>query len=85
MAGRPLEWRHGYEIMKLTGIKSGTLYPMLIRLHEQGHLETRWVPAVIEGRPPRHAYRLTPSGLKLARSINTSDVGSSARKEGFAL
>ena len=29
-------WSHGYELASLTGIKSGTLYPLLIRLEAQG-------------------------------------------------
>ena len=64
----PRTWRYGYELCKSTGIKSGTLYPLLIRLHDQGFLESEWRPADSVGRPPRHAYRLTPKGLALAAS-----------------
>ena len=49
-----------------TGLKSGTLYPILMRLKERGWLETRW-EVVENGKPPRHMYRLTPDGLELAR------------------
>lgn len=62
----PGEWRHGYEIGKVTGLKSGTLYPILIRLADHGWLETRWVPPQREGRPARHAYRLTSTGRQAA-------------------
>jgi PadR family transcriptional regulator, regulatory protein PadR len=62
----PLDWHYGYDLLKRTGINSGTLYPMLIRFHEQGLLEAEWQPATVEGRPPRHAYRLTASGLAFA-------------------
>lgn len=82
---RPQDWCYGYELMERTGIASGTLYPMLIRLCDQGNLEARWVPSPHEGRPPRHAYRLTPSGLALARSIQASDVPIANRGKGFAL
>lgn len=82
---RPLEWRYGYELMEQTGIASGTLYPMLIRLCDQGNLEARWVPSPHEGRPPRHAYRLTASGLLLARAIQSEDVPRAIEGEGFAL
>ena len=71
---RPQEWRYGYELMEQTGIASGTLYPMLIRLSDQGHLEARWVPSSREGRPPRHAYRLTPTGLALARTVQADSL-----------
>jgi len=82
---RPQDWCYGYELMERTGIASGTLYPMLIRLCDQGNLEARWVPSRHEGRPPRHAYRLTPSGLALARSIQASDVPIANLGKGFAL
>ena len=32
----PREWRHGYDIMKETGLLSGTLYPLLMRMTDQG-------------------------------------------------
>ena len=31
-------WSHGYELARLAGVKSGTLYPLLIRLEAQGYL-----------------------------------------------
>jgi PadR family transcriptional regulator, regulatory protein PadR len=61
-------WSHGYELASLTGIKSGTLYPLLIRLEAQGYLEAEWQQPAASGRPPRHAYRLTAAGQRLARS-----------------
>lgn len=64
---RPRTWQHGYELSKETGLKSGTLYPILIRLSEQGLLNSRWKDAERPGRPPRHVYRLTATGLALAR------------------
>lgn len=64
---RPRTWQHGYEVSKETGLKSGTLYPILIRLSEQGLLNSRWKDAERPGRPPRHVYRLTATGLALAR------------------
>src|SRR5579862_6811947 len=67
LAERALTWRYGYELSKLTGLKSGTLYPQLMRLHEQGLLEDRWEPSNVPGRPPRHAYRLTAEGRAIAR------------------
>lgn len=60
-------WRHGYELCRLAGIKSGTLYPLLIRLEEKGYLQAEWQAPTEAGRPPRHAYRLTAAGLQLAR------------------
>lgn len=62
----PDAWRHGYELVRLAGVKSGTLYPLLIRLEGQGYLEAEWQQPVEGGRPPRHAYRLTVAGVQLA-------------------
>jgi DNA-binding PadR family transcriptional regulator len=61
---RPNDWLYGLELAKLTGLKSGSLYPILIRLSDRGMLESRWLEAREQGRPPRHAYRITGAGLK---------------------
>jgi DNA-binding PadR family transcriptional regulator len=62
----PKEWRYGYDISRDTGLKSGTLYPILMRMAERRLLETSW-ETVEEGKPPRHLYRLTPDGMQFAR------------------
>jgi DNA-binding PadR family transcriptional regulator len=74
-AARPLDWRHGYELCRQTGLKAGTLYPMLIRLADQGLLMAEWREAERPGRPPRHAYRLTAQGLSLARLQAEEAIG----------
>jgi PadR family transcriptional regulator, regulatory protein PadR len=68
LAGARDRWSHGYELSSLTGIKSGTLYPLLIRLEAQGYLEAEWQRPLPSGQPPRHAYRLTAAGQRLARA-----------------
>ncbi|WP_371424658.1 PadR family transcriptional regulator [Tardiphaga sp.] len=72
-------WSHGYELAQIAGVKSGTLYPLLIRLETQGYLEAEWQQPAEGGRPPRHAYRLTASGVQLAR---TNPPGQAARPNG---
>ena len=64
---RPTAWRYGYELSRETGLKSGTLYPILMRLEKYTLLEARWV-VTEDGVPPRHTYRLTPNGLELTRA-----------------
>jgi PadR family transcriptional regulator, regulatory protein PadR len=64
---RPRAWHYGYDLSRITELKSGTLYPILMRLSERGALESKWQPAAQEGRPPRHMYRLTSAGLAFAR------------------
>ena len=66
LAIQPQAWRYGYDLSKETGLKSGTLYPLLMRLHDQGLLEAEWRQPLQAGRPARHAYRLTATGLALA-------------------
>jgi len=61
-------WQHGYDLCQRAGIKSGTLYPLLIRLGAQGYLDAEWQAPAEPGRPPRHAYRLTAAGRQLARA-----------------
>ncbi|MDE2112416.1 MAG: helix-turn-helix transcriptional regulator [Alphaproteobacteria bacterium] len=74
MLDAPSNWRHGYELSRETGLKSGTLYPILMRLSDRGLLESKWQEPEQAGRPPRHAYRLTPDGLAFARTLAPSRV-----------
>lgn len=78
------QWSHGYELARSAGIKSGTLYPLLIRLEAQGYLEAQWEQPAEGGRPPRHAYRLTEAGVSLARDnppqdVSCADIGRAAK------
>jgi PadR family transcriptional regulator PadR len=75
-------WSYGYELASLTGIKSGTLYPLLIRLESKGYLEAEWRQPVTAGRPPRHAYRLTAAGQRLAQG-DTSATGDPVSSAGW--
>jgi PadR family transcriptional regulator, regulatory protein PadR len=63
---QPNQWRYGYDLSKETGLKSGTLYPILIRLTNRGLLETHWQQPERPGRPARHVYRLTSEGERVA-------------------
>jgi PadR family transcriptional regulator len=61
------EWHYGYELSKETGLKSGTLYPILVRLCDQGLMKAAWRESESPNRPPRHVYRLTAHGVSVAR------------------
>ena len=80
MLRQPRAWQYGYEISKQTGLRSGTLYPLLIRLSDQGLLESHWQEPERPGKPPRHAYKLTPAGLAFARETATDTVSAVRRK-----
>jgi DNA-binding PadR family transcriptional regulator len=69
-------WRHGVSLSRETGLKPGTLYPLLLRLHGAGFLDSEWQPAEKLGRPARHAYRLNAAGRELAeRRVNEMRLG----------
>jgi len=71
---RTQAWRYGYDLAKETGLRSGTLYPLLMRLTEQGLLEARWESSDRTGLPPRHTYRLTGAGIALAQEQSRSQA-----------
>lgn len=74
LATRP-QPTYGYDLSRATGLKSGTLYPILQRLHEQGFLKAEWESAPPGGRPPRHLYTLTDEGVRLAQErLNSSPL-----------
>src|SRR5687767_2523592 len=69
LAEDPTVWRHGYDLCQQTGLKAGSMYPILIRLADRGLLETTWETEIPAGRPPRHLYRLTEAGFELANEL----------------
>jgi PadR family transcriptional regulator, regulatory protein PadR len=75
LAEAPTQWFYGYPLMKATGLQSGTLYPLLVRMEGQGLVASEWREPEQAGRPPRHAYRLTAEGVALARSLAARDAG----------
>jgi PadR family transcriptional regulator PadR len=65
----PTSERYGLDLMRDTGLASGTLYPMLARLERADWVRAAWedIDPVAEGRPSRRYYRLTPQGVVAAR------------------
>ncbi len=77
LAAEPEVWRYGYELVTELRIKSGSLYPILMRLADRGLLDAAWETGdaareagARPGRPPRHLYRLTSAGLEFARGLD---------------
>ena len=61
--------RHGFQIMDVSGLPSGTVYPVLRRLERESAVESEWedeAEAHAAGRRPRRVYELTESGQRLA-------------------
>jgi PadR family transcriptional regulator, regulatory protein PadR len=79
LAADPSLWRYGYELGQEVGLKAGSLYPILIRLCERGLLEAAWETEPGPGRPPRHLYRLTDAGAKLAEESTPAPKPNPAR------
>jgi DNA-binding PadR family transcriptional regulator len=56
---------YGYNVMERTGLASGTVYPALRRLEEEGLIRShheRQAIADAEQRPPRKYYKLMAAG-----------------------
>ncbi|BCJ41027.1 PadR family transcriptional regulator [Actinoplanes ianthinogenes] len=66
----PAAERYGLDIMQATGCPSGTVYPILMRLHRAGWLESHWeeIDPSLAGRPARRWHRLTPDAATTART-----------------
>jgi PadR family transcriptional regulator PadR len=77
LAADPARWRYGYDLGNEVDLKSGSLYPILVRLADRGLLEASWEPPVT-GKPPRHLYRLTTAGLAVLAAIPAAGVASPA-------
>jgi DNA-binding PadR family transcriptional regulator len=59
----------GADVMRLTELASGSLYPILYKLEDGGLLVSRWEtedPHAL-GRPRRRLYRVTPLGERVTR------------------
>jgi PadR family transcriptional regulator PadR len=74
LAAQPSGWRHGYDLARETGLKSGTLYPILVRLADRKLVEACWEEGEPAGRPRRHLYRLTSDGLAAATAAQAQAV-----------
>ncbi len=63
---------YGFEILKATGLKPGTLYPTLARFEEAGWIEGRWerIDPETARRPARRYYRLTADGISAALVVH---------------
>jgi PadR family transcriptional regulator PadR len=67
LAHRDRDW-FGFDLMEATGLKSGTMYPLLHGFKEDGWLEAtkEKIDPKVEGRPARRLYRLSGLGEREA-------------------
>ena len=57
----------GFDIMRITELPSGTVYPALRRLERQGLIASRWAggdEAHADARPARKYFKLAPRGTR---------------------
>lgn len=61
---------YGLEVIRVTGLGSGSVYPILARFEEAGWLASRLevTSPANEGRPLRRYYRLTALGAEQAQA-----------------
>jgi DNA-binding PadR family transcriptional regulator len=55
----------GLDVMEVTGLPSGTVYPALRRLERDKLVESKWEPeeeAIAKARPARRYYEVTRAG-----------------------
>jgi PadR family transcriptional regulator, regulatory protein PadR len=66
----PPEPRYGFELMRITGQPSGTLYPILARFEKAGWLTlgTENIDPHAERRPARRFYRISAAAAPAARA-----------------
>ena len=79
LAAEPTAWRYGYQLVTELGMKSGSLYPILMRLADRGLLDAAWETSTRPGQPPRHLYRLTTAGLEFARGLDPAAAQARSR------
>ena len=68
-----MRWRYGYDLGTEVNLKSGSLYPILVRLTDRGLLEATWEDGP-PGKPPRDLYRLIPAGLEMAATLAAEPI-----------
>jgi DNA-binding PadR family transcriptional regulator len=58
-------YQYGFDIIDVTGLPSGTVYPALRRFEDSGLVTSRWESEAVaesEQRSPRRYYELTKQG-----------------------
>ena len=69
-------YQYGFDIMDVTGLPSGTVYPALRRLEDAGLVKSKWEKhalAQAEARPPRKNDRIDPDNPFAAALMGLRD------------
>lgn len=81
MLGEPTAEWYGFDLADRAGLKTGTLYPILVRLEHAKWLHSYWetVDPHVVGRPRRRLYELTAEGQQAAQAELHRHVGQMTR------
>jgi PadR family transcriptional regulator len=63
-------YQYGFDVMDVTGLPSGTVYPALRRMEDAGYVRADWESheaAQREMRPPRRYYLVTKLGDQILK------------------
>ncbi len=77
---------YGFEIMGVTELPSGSVYPLLRRLENQGLVQSSWEDqegAHAEGRPARRYYQATEQG-RAVTALAVRKIAAQQQALGFA-
>src|SRR5215831_11411715 len=84
LAADPSRWRYGYDLGTEVHLKSGPVYPILVRLADRGLLEAMWEQGP-EGRPPRHLHRLSQAGREYVAAVPPARVARATARPSLRL
>ncbi len=78
---------YGRQIMRVTGLPGGTVYPILAQLQEHGLVTSRWEDTRVHGRPPRRLYEIikqAPAGVSAPAGAPVVSKTAAPRRPGTA-
>jgi len=75
----------GLELVRQTGLKTGTVYPILARLETFGWIQSSWEVDQNHKGPRRRLWELTQEGEGRATELVASNIQSEQSLSGFGL
>jgi PadR family transcriptional regulator, regulatory protein PadR len=70
----PSDLTYGFALAEATGLPSGTIYPILRRLEDEGFIKSHWTEVEVgPQRRKRRYYELTGEGRRAAQAATVKD------------
>ena len=79
-------YRYGFDILEATGLRSGTVYPLLRRFETAKLVKSKWELVTVaraSNRPPRKYYELTDQSVPLVLEATRRFPALEARPDGL--